>query len=88
MGQCWAAQRKKGKGQSATQSKYQPTASDSRQPIVNGGLSTDVSAGVSQLSIDKYTQHISERENAGNFFRLYLYFYMFLCKAHCYCLQR
>jgi len=63
MGQCWTKQRKKAK--SGIQSKYLPSTSESRQPMVNGGISTTLSAGVSQLSIDKHTQHISERENAG-----------------------
>lgn len=65
MGQCLTKQRKK--RQRGNQAKYQPTHSDSQQPIVNGGVSTDVSAGVSQHSIDKQqTQHISDREIIGN----------------------
>ena len=65
MGQCWA-KTKKGKRHSDSQSKYVTTTSESRQPMVNGGVNADISSGVSQLSIDKYIQHISERENAGN----------------------
>lgn len=64
MGQCWTKQRKK--GHTSKEAKYAPSQSDSQQPIVNGGISTDVSAGVSQHSIDKQqTQHISDREIIG-----------------------
>lgn len=63
MGQCWTKHRKSKKR--STQEKYQPRVSESQQPIVNGGQSHDISQAVSSVSLDRGTQHISERENAG-----------------------
>ncbi|XP_067931494.1 cyclin-Y-like isoform X2 [Watersipora subatra] len=63
MGQCLGKE-KKSRNQSTTQAKYQPSTSESQQPIVNGGILSSLSASASQRSIDKSIQHISERENA------------------------
>lgn len=74
MGQCWTKHRKGKKGRPAHE-RYQPRQSESQQPIVNGVQVNDISAAVSSVSLDRSgTQHISERENAGECFTTCLSF--------------